>query len=368
MGKGKAARAQLEDEAARLKKLKKKAKKAGNGRTVDQVKMFAAENVAEGILGSRKMSKAKRAALADAADLAKDAGRVQGQALQVVGRALAGSPAELASLLRVGEGFELAQVDPSGTPGFPGSRAEGEAALAAVGQELSELQERLFAAATAGATDSVLLLVQGMDTSGKGGITRHVVGLLDPQGVRITAFKAPTPQERARGFLWRIRAALPAPGMIGVFDRSQYEDVLVARVNHLTTKQVWSRRYESINTFEAQARRKGIRVVKVMLHIGPDEQRKRLAERLERPDKYWKFRPGDLDDRARWDEFQAAYQDALVRCSTDSAPWYVVPADHKWYARWAVCQLLLGALREIDPQWPPADFDVAREQERLAEL
>ena len=269
-------------------------------------------------------------------------------------------------LLAVGEGFELSGVDPRSTPGFGGSKRAGQAALAAGEQRLSDLQERLYAESRGGGKRSLLLVVQGTDTSGKGGIMRHVVGAVDPQGVRHTAFKKPTDEERAKGFLWRIRRALPQPGEIGVFDRSHYEDVLVVRVHDLVPQATWSKRYATINDFERRLVERGTTVVKVMLHLSREEQKARLAERLARPDKYWKYNPGDLDERARWDDYQRAYQVALTRCSTQAAPWYVVPADRKWYARWAVQQLLIEHLEGMAPQWPPADFDVAEEQARLA--
>lgn len=276
-------------------------------------------------------------------------------------------PPTLGSLLQVGPGFDLSGVDPRSTPGFDGGKAEGQEALADSAPLLSNLQERLWAESRAGGERAVLLVVQGMDTAGKGGIMRHVVGAVDPQGVAITAFKAPTPEEKRHDFLWRIRRAVPEPGMIGVFDRSHYEDVLIVRVLSLAPRATWSRRYASINRFEAGLADSGVRLVKVMLHISRDEQRDRLAERLARPDKYWKYNPGDIDQRQHWDAYAEAYQDALTRCSTEVAPWHVVPADRKWYARWAVQHLLVDALTEMDPQWPAADFDVAEEQRRLAE-
>ncbi|MFV0458389.1 MAG: PPK2 family polyphosphate kinase [Actinomycetales bacterium] len=281
----------------------------------------------------------------------------------------AADPDEVADLLRVGPGFELSAVDTSSTPGFEAgkhSKHAAEKATEAAGAELAEWQERLYAEAKAGGRRALLLIVQGMDTAGKGGIMRHVVGAMDPQGVRITAFKAPTEEERSKGYLWRIRQALPAAGQVGVFDRSQYEDVLIARVRHLVPRSSWVRRYQSINTFERQTVAKGTTIVKVMLHISEREQRQRLAERIERPDKHWKHNPGDIDERAFWPEYQDAYADALTKCSTDDAPWYVVPADHKWYARWAVSQLLLVGFRQMDPQWPAADFDLGEEAARLA--
>ena len=268
--------------------------------------------------------------------------------------------------LRAGEGFDLAALDPRSTPGFDGDKAAGEAALAGLGDRLAELQERLYAESRGGGTRSVLLLIQGMDTSGKGGIMRHVVGAFDPQGVEITSFKAPTDEEKKHPFLWRIRRALPVPGDIGVFDRSHYEDVLIVRVHDLVPRSQWSRRYAQINDFEATVAESGTTIVKVMLHISSDEQKARLAERLERPDKHWKFNPGDLDERAHWADYQEAYQAAIEKCSTEVAPWFVVPADRKWYARLAVTNLVLEHLEALDPQWPKADFDVEAERRRLS--
>ncbi|MFC7488571.1 polyphosphate kinase 2 family protein [Knoellia sp. CPCC 206453] len=277
------------------------------------------------------------------------------------------TPVSFTEALRAGDGFELIDLDPRSTPGFDGDKAAGEEALACLGDQLAELQERLFAESKGGGKRSVLLIVQGMDTSGKGGILRHVVGALDPQGVHITSFKAPSALERKHPFLWRIRKALPMPGQIGVFDRSQYEDVLIVRVHDLVPPSQWSRRYAQINAFEKKIVESGTTVIKVMLHISSDEQKARLVERLERPDKHWKFNPGDLDERTHWAAYQEAYQVAIEKCSTPAAPWFVVPADRKWYARLAVTELVLEHLRALDPQWPKADFDVEAEQKRLAE-
>ena len=306
--------------------------------------------------------KAATKAAEKAARLAAKLEKAQEKAAEKV----AAAPQRVADVLAVGAGFRLADVDPASTPGFDGKKADGEAALAAGAADLSALQERLFAASKGDDTRSVLLVVQGMDTAGKGGIMRHVVGNVDPQGIRHTAFKAPTPEERSHDFLWRIRKALPQAGEIGVFDRSHYEDVLVVRVHDLVPRAVWSRRYATINRFEKSLADKGTTIVKVMLHISRDEQKVRLAERLDRPDKHWKYNPRDVDERQRWDDYQEAYQVALTRCSTQAAPWYVVPADKKWYARWAVQQLLVDALADIDPQWPAAEFDVDVEKARLA--
>ena len=282
------------------------------------------------------------------------------------------STSELADLLKVGEGFQLSAVDPRSTPGFEAgksAKAVAEQALVDGAEQLSAVQERLYAAGIGGASNrSVLLVVQGMDTSGKGGIMRHVVGAVDPQGVQHTAFKAPTPAEREHDFLWRIRPHVPSPGMIGVFDRSHYEDVLIVRVHNLVPPAVWEPRYAAINGFEGSLAQRGTTVVKVMLHISPQEQLRRLSERLVRPDKYWKYNPGDLTEHGFWADYQEAYQAALTRCSTDVAPWYVVPADRKWYTRWVVQHLLTRALTGIDPTWPAPSFDLAGERRRLATL
>ncbi|KGN33281.1 hypothetical protein N802_14660 [Knoellia sinensis KCTC 19936] len=278
------------------------------------------------------------------------------------------TPASFTEALRAGEGFELTTLDPRSTPAFDGDKVAGEEALAGLGDELAELQERLYAESKADGTRSVLLIIQGMDTSGKGGIMRHVVGAFDPQGVEITSFKAPTAEEKKHPFLWRIRKALPSPGDIGVFDRSHYEDVLIVRVHDLVPRSQWSRRYAQINAFEKEVAEAGTTIIKVMLHISSDEQKARLAERLERPDKHWKFNPGDIDERAHWPAYQEAYQAAIDKCSTEVAPWFVVPADRKWYARLAVTELVLEHLRALDPQWPKADFDVEAEKKRLAQL
>lgn len=276
------------------------------------------------------------------------------------------TPAAVA--LSVATGFRLADVDPRSTPGYDGDKDQGKADLDAGVAPLADLQERLFAQSVAGtATGSVLLVLQAMDTAGKGGIVKHVVGAVDPQGVELASFKKPTAEELSHDFLWRIRKRLPDAGRLGVFDRSHYEDVLIGRVRSLAPADEIERRYGAIVAFEAEAAELGIRVVKVMLHISKDEQRERLASRLDRPDKHWKYNPSDVDERALWDEYMDAYQVALERTSTPLAPWHVVPADRKWYARLAVQRLLIDALADIDPQWPAADYDVATERQRLAE-
>lgn len=232
--------------------------------------------------------------------------------------------------------------------------------------EMRSLQERLWAESTAGGQRRVLLVLQGMDTAGKGGVVKHAVGAFGPIGVEYSAFKRPTEEELAHDFLWRIRKRLPGPGMIGVFDRSHYEDVLVARVHGLVPAAEWEARYDAINAFEEELTDGGTTVLKVFLHVSFDRQRERLLRRLDRPDKHWKFNTADVDERARWDEYQVAYDAALERCSTASAPWYAVPADHKRYRNWAVAELLRETLAELDPRYPRPDLDVDALRARLA--
>jgi PPK2 family polyphosphate:nucleotide phosphotransferase len=278
------------------------------------------------------------------------------------------NPASIGESLRLRPGpVDLTAMETDESPGFSGSKADGEAALLAMGPELADLQERLFAERTAGSQRRVLLILQGMDTSGKGGVLRHTVGLVDPQGVRITSFKAPSDEEKKHDFLWRVRNAVPLAGQIGVFDRSHYEDVLIVKVHEWAPADEIERRYDSINDFEKELADAGVTTVKCMLHISPEEQRARLLARLEDPTKHWKYNPGDLDERALWLAYRDAYQVALERTNTEYAPWHVIPSDKKWYRNYAIGRLLLDALRGMDPQWPVADFDVGAEKRRLSE-
>ncbi|MFJ7591799.1 PPK2 family polyphosphate kinase [Streptomyces sp. NPDC097617] len=266
----------------------------------------------------------------------------------------------LRELLRVtpGERPDLSRLDPCATPGGPTGKAAGLAAAALLAEPLASLQERLYAASTAGDRRRVLLVLQGMDTSGKGGTLKHVIGMFNPSGCRIKAFKAPTAEELSHPFLWRVKQELPRPGEIGIFDRSHYEDVLIARVRELVPRNRVRARYAQINRFEKAFVDDGVTVVKVFLHIGYEEQRRRLLERLDNPDKHWKFHLGDIEERSVWPAYQEAYEVALERCSTDAAPWYVMPADRKWYRNWAISTLLREHLEDLDPQYPKGDFDV----------
>jgi len=218
-------------------------------------------------------------------------------------------------------------------------------------ERLGVLQGRL----SAEGSRALLLVLQGVDASGKDGTIRHVLRGMSPQGIRVVSFKVPTATDLAHDYLWRVHAVCPARGELGVFNRSHYEDVVAVRVRGLQPESVWRHRYEHIRGFERMLSDEGTTIVKVFLHVSKDEQGKRLQERIDDPEKRWKFRPGDLEDRARWDEFQEAYEDAIRETSTEAAPWHVVPADRNWARNLAVAEILLEALERLDPQLPPPD-------------
>ncbi len=271
------------------------------------------------------------------------------------------------SVLKFRAGEKVGDINTDATPGFTGKKKHSSEIQEERNECFAELQELLYANSRTdeGNQRSVLLVLQGMDTSGKGGIVKHVVGAGNPQGLRYTAFGVPTKEERSHHFLWRIRKALPPAGHIGVFDRSHYEDVLIVRVHNLVPPEVWGARYDEINAFEREIVDSGTTLVKVAMFVSLDEQKKRLTKRLNRPDKYWKYNPSDLDERKLWPAYQEAYQAILDRTSTDYAPWYVVPCDRKWYSRLAVTEMLIGALSDLQLSWPAADFDVKAERRRL---
>jgi len=256
--------------------------------------------------------------------------------------------------------FRIADVDPDSTPGLK-NRKRMMRDLKKHRAKLFNVQERLFAEHKR----SVLIVLQGMDTSGKDGTITHVIGGMNPEGVQITSFKQPTPEEKRHGFLWRIRKRLPAEGEIGIFNRSHYEDVLIARVHELAKPPVIERRYGIINSFEKEVVKSGTKILKICLHISYDEQRRRLLDRLGDPNKHWKFKETDIDERAFWDDYQSAYSIAITNCSTQWAPWYVVPANNKDYRNWAISRLLIEVLDEMDPQYPHPKLDVPRLVKRL---
>ena len=254
-----------------------------------------------------------------------------------------------------GAKLDLAKVDPRGTAGAPGSKEETRAASAALVERLVELQARLYAEHR----QSLLLVLQAMDTGGKDGAVRNVFSGVNPQGVTVTSFKRPTEQELEHDVLWRIHAAAPGQGHIAVFNRSHYEDVLVVRVHELVSEEVVRARYGHIRAFEANLADAGTRIVKVYLHISKDEQRARLQSRLDDPAKHWKFEAGDLEERKSWPAYQEAFHDAITATTTEDAPWYVIPADRKWYRDWAILTVLVGTLEAMDPQFPPAPEGLA---------
>ena len=273
----------------------------------------------------------------------------------------------LRDVLRFPADGDLAAFDSAATPSAPGGKKKTKDAIAGTtGPELASLQERLFARTTVGGRDRVLLVLQGMDTAGKGGVVNHVVGLLGPEGTSVTAFKQPTDRELAHSFLWRIRAALPTVGQVGVFDRSQYEDVLVGPVHKTIDQAQTDRRYRQINKFEADLAAEDTTVVKCFLHVSFDTQRERLLARLDDPDKHWKFKEGDIDERQLWPAYQQAYLNALRATSTDAAPWFVIPSDHKWYRNWAVGELLRETMAGLGLEYPQVELDVDRLRARLA--
>lgn len=221
-------------------------------------------------------------------------------------------------------------------------------------QRLDTLQEALYAEGK----HALLIILQGMDTSGKDGTIRHVFSTVDPQGVQVTSFKAPTPDELARDFLWRIHRAVPPKGIIGIFNRSHYEDVLIVRVHNLVPEAIWRERYDHINRFEELLSEHGTTILKFFLHISKAEQKKRLLERRDTPEKRWKFSLGDIRERAFWDDYQAAYEAVLTQCNTPYAPWHIVPADHKWYRNYVITRTVREALERLNPQFPQPESGI----------
>jgi PPK2 family polyphosphate:nucleotide phosphotransferase len=260
-----------------------------------------------------------------------------------------------------GKKVRVADWDPGSTPGYS-DRAEGEVRLAANLARIDELQFRLYAESK----QSLLIVLQGMDTSGKDGVIRKVMSAFNPSGCDVWPFKVPTAEEASHDFLWRIHRAAPGAGEVAIFNRSHYEDVLVVRVHELVPKAVWSERYDVINAFEDLLLQRGTRVIKFFLHISPEEQRTRLLARLAEPQKHWKFQDSDLDERKHWDDYHKAYDVLLRRCSTPRAPWFVVPADHKWYRDVAISEVVADTLEDMNPRVPEVALDVRRLRARLS--
>lgn len=253
-------------------------------------------------------------------------------------------------LVKPGSSVDLDDWDPNDTGDIP-DKAQGKALLKVERERIQNAQKRLYAEGK----QSLLVIFQATDTGGKDGAIKGVFKGTNPQGVRIWSFGVPTEEELAHDFLWRIHRRTPGHGMIGVFNRSQYEDVLIARVQELVPEEQWRPRHDIINNFEFALHNHGTRVLKFYLNISKDEQKERLQARLDNPDKNWKFRKGDLQDRALWDDYRAAYQEMLERCSTEYAPWYAIPANKKWYRNLAIARIVADTLEDMDPQFPPPE-------------
>ncbi|MBK8134652.1 MAG: polyphosphate kinase 2 family protein [Chloroflexi bacterium] len=249
-------------------------------------------------------------------------------------------------IVKPGSKFSLSEIDPEGQTNV--SKDAAKYRLSKLQEKLSGLQSRLYAQGK----QSLLVVMQAMDAGGKDGTIKTVFRDMNPQGMAVTSFKVPSTEELAHDFLWRVHAKAPARGMIGIFNRSHYEDVLIVRVNELVPESVWRSRYDQINAFEKLLSDNGTRIVKFFLHISKDEQKARLEDRLKSPDEQWKFSMGDLPVRLKWGDYMDAYDDALSNCSTDNAPWYVIPSNRKWLRNLLVTQILVETLEDMDPQYP----------------
>ena len=256
--------------------------------------------------------------------------------------------------MKPGSKVDLKGIDPGDTRPYKAAE-EIQEKLGHKLEHIARMQERLYAEGK----QALLVIFQGMDTSGKDGATKSVLREVNPQGVTVTPFKVPSKEELAHEFLWRVVQKVPPKGQIGIFNRSHYEEVLVVRVHDLVPESVWSARFDQINSFEKRLAETYVRVVKVFLHISKDEQKRRLTDRLADREKHWKFNPDDLKERALWKEYREAYEDVLSKCSTKWAPWYIVPADHKWYRNLAVAEIIEDALDDMDPKFPKPTFDPA---------
>jgi len=260
--------------------------------------------------------------------------------------------------------IKLKNYDPNDSSLFEDGKKEAKAAMSKLNQELGGLQEQLYAEGK----HKLLIILQAMDTGGKDGTIRSVFEGVNPQGVKVASFKTPTPLELSHDYLWRIHQHTPGRGEIVIFNRSQYEDVLVVRVHELVPKEVWSKRYEQINAFERMLTDEGATILKFYLHIDLQEQARRFLARVEDPTKQWKFNPGDLAERERWDDYMQAYEDMLNRTSTPWAPWYVIPANKKWYRNWLIANIVIKTLKDLNLQYPSSPEDLEPYHKRLLEI
>ncbi len=258
-------------------------------------------------------------------------------------------------IVKPGEKVRLSKYDPDDTLGWHKGH-KMQAALEDTIQRIDDLQYRF----SAERKRALLIVLQGLDTAGKDGTIRHVMSGMNPQGCKVTSFKVPTTEEAAHDFLWRVHKAVPERGEIGIFNRSHYEDVLVVRVHKLVPKEVWSARYDQINEFESILAENGVRILKFFLHISKDEQKSRLLQRIDDPNRNWKLSEADFHERKFWDDYTAAYEHALAKCSTKDAPWFVIPANKKWFRNLAVSHIIAEALEDMNPKFPPPTVDVSK--------
>ena len=272
-----------------------------------------------------------------------------------------------AELLRFHLGDRLTDVDGGSTPGFPGNKAQGERFIAISSGEIARYQQLLYANGTTGSPRRMLIVLQGMDASGKGGIVRHVFSQTDPMGIHYHGFGAPTKEEQTHDYLWRVRRELPKPGWISLFDRSHYEDIVMPHIYGTFPEDVWRARYDQVNAFEHELVDSGCTIIKIFLVITKDKQKEHFLTRLSDPTKHWKFDVSDLDARARWNEYMDAWQEVFEKTSTPEAPWYLVPADNRWYSRAVVSELLRTSLRDMGLSWPPLNCDADAMRRRLDE-
>lgn len=263
-------------------------------------------------------------------------------------------------------GVRVDDVDSGATPGFEGGREDGERFIDISSSEIARYQRLLYANGVRGVRRRLLIVLQGMDASGKGGIVRHVFRQGDPMGIHYHGFGKPSEEELRHDFLWRVERELPQPGWIAVFDRSHYEDIVMPHVYGTYPEEVWRARYDVVNRFERELTADGCAILKIFLVLGRDEQKRHFLGRLEDPTKFWKFDAGDLDARERWDDYMAAWQEVFEKTSTPAAPWYLVPADNRWYSRAVVSELLRTTLKTMNLTWPPLSCDPEEARRRLA--
>ena len=270
-----------------------------------------------------------------------------------------------AQLLRFHSHTHLVDIDAGSKPGFDGDQEAGERFIADSSSEIANYQRLMYANGIHGDTHRVLIVLQGMDASGKGGIVRHVFSQVDPMGIHYHGFGKPSEEDLAHDYLWRIRRELPSNGWISIFDRSQYEDIVLPRITGSLPEETWRARYGQINDFEAELAGSGCAIIKIFLVSSRQAQRQHFLRRLDDPTRYWKFDPSDLEARDRWDDYMAAWQEVFERTSTSIAPWYLIPADKRWYSRMVVSELLRTTMKNFNQTWPPLDAD---RDEALARL